>query len=67
MPYNEQVNQGHHMFTSEELQLISYGLIAMKDLAEVDLMITDDEDFLSKVKSEIIEIDSLSAKVKSLM
>lgn len=55
------------MFTSEELQLISYGLIAMKDLAEVDLMITDDEDFLSKVKSEIIEIDSLSAKVKSLM
>lgn len=67
MSYDEQVNQTKEMFTSEELNLISLSLMAMKDLCEADLIITEDEEFLSKVRSEMIEIDELSRKVKSLM
>lgn len=55
------------MFNSQELELISYGLTALKDFQEADLLITSDEEFLSRVRSDIAETDALMAKVKALM
>ena len=57
------------MFTPEELNLISYGLLALKDLAEADLLMASESesDFRNRVLSGIAEADALMAKVKSLM
>lgn len=56
------------MFTSKELELLSLSLVAMKDLAQVDLMVSgDDFDFRRRVEAEIVEIDTLMSKVKSLI
>ena len=56
------------MFTSKELELLSLSLIAMKDLAQVDLMVAgDDSDFCRRVEAEIVEVDALMSKVKSLI
>jgi hypothetical protein len=54
------------MFNSQELELISCSLLAMKDLCESDLLITEDEEFLSSVRTNISEIDTLMDKVKAL-
>lgn len=55
------------MFTPEELNLISYGLMALKDLAQVDLMMASEseDDFRNRVLSEIAEVEELMSKVKS--
>jgi hypothetical protein len=52
------------MFDSKELELLSYSLMAMKELQEADLFITENEEFLSRVRIEIKETDALMAKVK---
>lgn len=54
------------MFNSQELELISCSLLAMKDLCESDLLITEDEEFLSSVRTNISEIDTLMDKVRAL-
>lgn len=55
------------MFNSQELELISCSLLAMRDLCESDLLITEDEEFLSSVRTNIAEVDTLMAKVQALM
>jgi hypothetical protein len=54
------------MFNSQELELLSCSLLAMKDLCESDLLITEDEEFLSSVRTDIAEIETLQAKVQAL-
>ena len=54
------------MFDSKELELLSYSLTAMKELQEADLFITENEEFLSRVRTQIKETDALMAKVKAL-
>ena len=55
------------MFNSQELELISCSLLAMRDLCESDLLITEDEEFLSSVRTNLAEVDTLMAKVQALM
>jgi hypothetical protein len=55
------------MFDSKELELLSYSLMSMKELQEADLFITENEEFLSLVRTQIKETDALMAKVKALM
>ena len=54
------------MFNSQELELLSCSLLAMRDLCESDLLITEDEEFLSSVRTNISEIDTLMGKVRTL-
>jgi hypothetical protein len=54
------------MFNSQELELLSCSLLAMRDLCESDLLITEDEEFLSSVRINISEIDTLMGKVRAL-
>jgi hypothetical protein len=54
------------MFNSQELELLSCSLLAMRDLCESDLLITEDEKFLSRVRTDISEIDTLMGKVRAL-